>query len=83
MIRWGEVIRDGRRGGESGCSETGEIPLGKLLNGGNHIPEFLPFFGEMILDTRQDLQEGSPLHKPHSTRFMMRVTMTPFNFPLI
>jgi hypothetical protein len=46
-------------------NETGEILLGKLLNGGNHIPKFLPFFGEMILDARRNLQEGPPLHEPH------------------
>jgi len=46
-------------------NEIGEILLGELLNGCNHIPKFLPFFGEMILDARRDLQESSPLHEPH------------------
>lgn len=59
-VRWSEVIRDGTRGVESG-----EILLGKLLNGCNHVPEFLSFFSEMLLDARRDLQESSPLHEPH------------------
>ena len=46
-------------------NEIGEILSGELLNGCNHIPKFLPFFGEMILDARRDLQESSPLHEPH------------------
>src|SRR5579859_2638720 len=54
-----------RLGSRDSFNETREIVLGKLLNGCNHIPKFLPFFGEMILDARRDLQESSPLHEPH------------------
>src|SRR5260370_38526603 len=54
-----------RLGSRDSFNETGEILLGDLLNGCNHLPKFLPFFGEMILDARWDLQESSPLHAPH------------------
>jgi hypothetical protein len=46
-VQGSEVIRDGIR-----VVESGEVLLGKLLNGGNHLPKFLPFVGEMVLMAR-------------------------------